>query len=348
MPPVSSNASVPAPPEFASANARPSLRRSVVSRLSQMLRPGLARLQLWLNVRYDSWRFRKYSGAGKRDSDLAVEWARITRDYHRLEKGLALPSPRRGFGADVVKRLLKLVSTYRRRFGDGDVIDIASGAMHEHARFNGIDPAKHPALAALIATARSVDAGGTYEVTRQEVHAAARIDLSDFFARRHSVRHFDPAPVDPALIRRAIEMAQKAPSVCNRQSGRVHVLTSDAGKARALKYQNGNRGFEVIPVVLLITSDLRCFLEPSERYQAWIDGGLFAMSVNYALHSLGLGACMLNWSVDASTDAAMRMANAIPEHESIIMMMAVGHLPERFRVAQSSRRPIDEVVSFDD
>jgi nitroreductase len=240
------------------------------------------------------------------------------------------------------------MSVYRRRFGNGAVIDIASGAMHEHARFNGIDPDTDPTLAGVMAAARSVDMGGTFEVTREEVHSAARIDLLAFFGKRYSVRHFDPAPVDPALIHRAVGMAQKAPSVCNRQSGRVHVLVSDVKKTQALRYQNGNRGFEVIPVVLVITSDLRCFLEPSERYQAWIDGGLFAMSLNYALHSLGLGACMLNWSVDAPTDAAMRAANAIPEHESIIMMMAVGHLPERFRVAQSPRRPIDEVLCFDD
>lgn len=343
---VSSNAPLPARSDIASAPTRPALRRRIIRRLRYMFHQDFARLQLWLNVRYDSRRFLKHSGAAKRHGDLAVEWARITRDYHRLEKGLALPSPRRGFGADVVTRLLRLVTTYRRRFGDGNVIDIASGAMYEHARFNGIDPDKHPTLAEVFAAARSVDTGGTYEVTRQEIHAAARMDLSDFFARRHSVRHFDPAPVDLTLIRRAVEMAQKAPSVCNRQSGRVHVLMSEARKTRALKYQNGNRGFELIPIVLVITSDLRCFLEPSERYQAWIDGGLFAMSLDYALHSLGLGACMLNWSVDASTDAAMRMANAIPEHESIIMMMAVGHLPERFRVAQSPRRPIEEILRF--
>lgn len=342
----STNASATTP-HFSPARQRRSLRRRIVGRLRRIFHPELARLRLWRNMRYDTGRFLRYSGTTKRVGDLEIEWARITRDYHRLEKGLALPAPRRGFGADVVQRLLRLMSAYRRRFGDDDVIAIASGAMHEHARFNGIDPDTDPALSKVMAAARSVDAGGTFEVGREEIHAAARMNLSAFFARRYSVRHFDPTPVDPALIRKAVEMAQKAPSVCNRQSGRVHVLQSDAKKVRALEYQNGNRGFEVIPVVLVITSDLRCFLEASERYQAWIDGGLFAMSLNYALHSLGLGACMLNWSVDASTDSAMRAVNAIPEHESIIMMMAVGHLPDRFRVTQSPRRPLDEVLSFD-
>jgi nitroreductase len=329
-----------------SVPAKPSIRRRIVKRLLRVFHPQLATLQLWRNTRYDSRRYRRHSGTVKRAADLEVERARITRDYHRLEKGLALPAPRRGFGVDVVKRLLTLVSSYRRRFGHGEVTDIASGVMWRHADFNGIYPERDPVLAEILSAARHLGTGGTRDVTREDVHAAARMDLAAFFAQRHSVRHFDPRPVDLDLIRRAVGMAQKAPSVCNRQSGRVHVLLSEGTKARALKYQNGNRGFGVIPVVLVVTSDLRAFLEPSERYQPWIDGGLFAMSINYALHSLGLGVCMLNWSVDSATDAAMRAANSIPEHETIIMMMAVGHLPDRFKVAQSPRRPIEEVLRF--
>jgi len=327
---------------------KPTLRRRVVKRLQRMFHPALMTLQLWRNLRYDGKRYLRYSGTAKRAGDFEVESARITRDYHRLEKGLALPAPRQGFGSEVVRRLLTLVSSYRRRFGHGDVTDIASGVMRQHAHFNATSPTGNPLLAEALATARRLDTGGTFAVTRDDVHAAARMDLSAFFARRYSVRHFDPRPVDLDLIRRAVEMAQKAPSVCNRQSGRVHVLRSEFTIAHALKFQNGNRGFGVIPTVLVITSDLRDFLEPSERYQCWIDGGLFAMSLNYALHSLGLGVCMLNWSVDAGTDAAMRRQNAIPEHETIIMMMAVGHLPEQFRVAQSPRRSTDEILTLHD
>lgn len=94
----------------------------------------------------------------------------------------------------------------------------------------------------------------------------------------------------------------------------------------------------------MITARLDCFLTVEERYQHWIDGGLFAMSLIYALHSLGLGSCCLNWSVAPATDRAFKEAAGIADDQSIIMLLAVGHLPERLRVARSERRPLDEVL----
>jgi nitroreductase len=282
-----------------------------------------------------------------RQGDREVYYARIMRDAHRLEKGLALPTPEPGYGSAVVKRLLTLLAHYRSRFGQSGITDLASAAIKEHAEFNGIDPLTDQDLSGTVRQAQSYTLGGTQTVLRADVHTHCKRDLSSFFAYRHSVRVFDSAPVDADTIRAAVTMALKTPSVCNRQSWRVHVLMSEAMKKRALSFQNGNRGFgHLVPAVLIVTSDLRSFLEPSERYQCWIDGGLFAMSLNYALHSLGLGACMLNWSVDASVDAALRQEIGIPAHEAIITFMAVGHLPEQFKVARSHRRAIEEVLTF--
>jgi nitroreductase len=123
-------------------------------------------------------------------------------------------------------------------------------------------------------------------------------------------------------------------------------VTDKEDIVRLLSFQNGNRGYgDQAGAVLLITADMRAFTMLGERNQAWIDGGLFAMSLNYALHSLGLGACMLNWSVEKGQDEALRAAFAIPEQEVVIMMMAVGHMPERLRVARSPRRPLKSVLS---
>ena len=49
-------------------------------------------------------------------------------------------------------------------------------------------------------------------------------------------------------------------------------------------------------MLLIIAMDLKAFVPAHERYQHWIDGGMFSMSIIYALHSLGLSSCCLNWS----------------------------------------------------
>jgi hypothetical protein len=68
------------------------------------------------------------------------------------------------------------------------------------------------------------------------------------------------------------------------------------------------------------------------------------MSVCYALHSLGLGTCLLNWSVDPARDLTLRKRFAIPAYENMITMMAVGLLPETFKVAVSSRVELSQVL----
>ena len=173
----------------------------------------------------------------------------------------------------------------------------------------------------------------------------SKIDLTEFFACRYSIRNFTDEEVDYNLIEQAIRMAQKTPSVCNRQSSKVYIFRNEEDRQLVLSYQNGNRGFgHLVNKVLIVTSDLQNFVSVGERNQCWIDGGMYAMSVVYALHSLGLGTCCLNWSVEYEVDRRLRKAANIPDSEAVIMMIAVGHIPEQLSVAQSPRKSIEEVM----
>ena len=170
---------------------------------------------------------------------------------------------------------------------------------------------------------------------REQEGVDAMRGVSGFEGRRNLVE----------LIERAVRMAQRTPSVCNRQPWKAYAFTDPEQRKNLLSFQNGNRGFgDGAAQLLVVTSDLQHFTSVGERYQGWIDGGLFAMSLVHALHALGLGACMLNWSVTRETDAAMRAAAGIPDSELVIMMVAVGHLPERLRVAFSARKPLSDVL----
>lgn len=70
------------------------------------------------------------------------------------------------------------------------------------------------------------------------------------------------------------------------------------------------------------------------------------MSLLYAIHSLQMGACALNWSATYERDIAMRRAVGIPDNEIVIMMIALGHLPDDLKVAQSTRKNLDEVIRW--
>lgn len=135
------------------------------------------------------------------------------------------------------------------------------------------------------------------------------------------------------------------PSVCNRQAWRVYDLPKSELMASILSCQNGNAGFrDIIPRTLIVACDLRQFVSVGERNQGWIDGGMFAMSLLWTIHAEGLGACALNWSVEKQADEALRKLAPIPDHEIVLMMIAFGHVPESFRVAQSPRKSLGDVL----
>lgn len=324
-----------------------------VRRLAAAARGFRAVRQLFANLLYDAGRYRRWSSLGKAELSREQLSALVTLNYHRIEKGLALPAPRPGFGADAVRTLITLLDQQFRRFGPDEAARSGIATLAEYRAFNRAHGIAHSEVDAALARYATLGAapaadepcGGTRLVERDAVHATLPADPEAFFASRHSVRHFSGEPVGLDLIERAVRMAQRTPSVCNRQPWKAYAFTDPEQRRRILSFQNGNRGFgDGAAQLLVVTADLQHFTSAGERYQGWIDGGLFAMSLVHALHALGLGACMLNWSVTRETDTAMRAAVGIPDSELVIMMVAVGRLPERLRVAFSARKPLSDVL----
>lgn len=146
------------------------------------------------------------------------------------------------------------------------------------------------------------------------------------------------------MIAEAVAIAIHSPSVCNRQAWKVHAYFDRAKIDHLLSYQNGNRGFgHRIPCLLIITMDLQCFDGVIERYQPWIDGGMFGMSLLFALHHLRFGAVPLNWSVLPREDKQLRETGEIPKAESIIMLIGTGRPETSAAIPASQRRSINEI-----
>lgn len=256
----------------------------------------------------------------------------VTKDYHRIEKGLAFASPRRPFGEDARSRLQDAFGADPQlRAGNAAYVSYAADALVALDDWNarGVESETVTVLGSAL--------------PKSTLSAA---EAEGFFASRRSVRNFDSKrPVDLAVVAKAVDLAGNAPSVCNRQGWRAHYFSDYADVQRLLTHQSGNRGFgESIPGLLIVTADVRMFSGTGERNQRWIDGSLFAMSVVWALHALGASTCMLNWSKDNADSARLREAADIPTDEDVIAMIAVGYPQPGFRVARSARRALDEVL----
>ncbi|MEX1244599.1 MAG: nitroreductase family protein [Thermoanaerobaculia bacterium] len=331
---------------------------SVVSRLARL--PALQYLALGLDASYDFVRYlRFFTPAHSRPTERSRLEALLFLNYHVIEKSLALPEPPELFGTNSLEAVLDLLDRWTELIGDRDAVVYqgACGALRAYRERVGKrlameSPALSGRLDRLLAAAPDAKPGAAEGGTRAMTAAAFRsavekIDFPTLAAMRHSVRNFADQPVPDDAIAGAVRVAQQSPSACNRQAWRVHVYTSPADKAEVLRVQNGNAGFGHLAArILVLTADTRSFVTSSERHQAFIDGGMFAMSLVYALEARGIVSCCLNLSTYCFQDATVHRVCRIPASEALIMMLAIGYPPEQFRVARSARLPTESVISW--
>lgn len=254
----------------------------------------------------------------------------LIKDYHRIEKGLAMPAPKRPFGSALERRI------------DG-LLDPAS--MDDALVWN--------VTSAREALSRWNDEGVVDEEIAPlgpELRALDRKAIEAFASSRHSVRNFDCSrPVPRETLDHAAALAMSSPSVCNRRAGRIHLYSEDELVEHILRLQRGNMGFgHTVGQLAVVTVDSTLFAGAGERNQKWIDGALVAMSFVWALHAHGIGTCMLNWSKSNATSARLRDVADIPVREDIICVIALGHPAAGYRVARSPHRPTAETVRHHD
>lgn len=291
------------------------------------------------NYRYMEWRVRR---------GLPVVEAELIFQYHKIEKGLCMPPPRRFFGVEPAKKTVELIREWEVR---GGALDAPAylGAIEAMRAYAGslVDCPPPKDVAAWMTPMLDRFMGAHQAVTHElstPMKAAPIIEqsaavLDALMKARRSVRHYMDRPVSLDLIERCVALAQLSPSACNRQPWGVHLYT-DADQIKALlKLQNGNSGFgHQLKSLLIITSDRKSFFDASERNEPYVDGGLFSMSLILALQSEGISSCCLNWCVDDERDREAHRLGRIDDGEAIIMYLAVGYADDAANVPRSARK----------
>ena len=275
----------------------------------------------------------------------------LTKQYHIVEKGLTLPSPRPGFGADKIKLLLDKGNLYIQKYGTSQLTSSIAQCLIDYLAFNDridytIDTKIRKDIDTFVAENDLNSRGGAKQVTKDNVKSLAKQPFNEFVKSRFSIRDFSDIDVPITTINDSIDLAKFAPSVCNRQSWQVHYYNDKTLMKELLTIQNGNGGFtDCINGLMIITGDLKGFTK-YESNQLFVDGGLFSMNIMLALHYYNIGSCPLNTCVPFVVENKIKELADIPKNERLIMMLAVGNLKEEFRVAVSERRSTDSILSI--
>ena len=171
-------------------------------------------------------------------------------------------------------------------------------------------------------------------------------DFKSFAKSRHSIRNFSNMKISDETLKSVIELAQIAPSSCNRQSVRIHIYDGEL-KKRVLSLQNGNRGWgEMADKIIIVTSEQTAW-DGYFTKAAYLDGGIYTMNLLYALHYYGICASCLNLYLPWKEMEALHKTSSIPDSEIPVVMIAIGYPPKcDFMIAQSNRIDYNQILNF--
>lgn len=341
---------------FGSIMINNNLRNILGSRVIKKIKDAREFILLVPNMFIDMYRYARFSSTGLLGGNRFLHLqGLIVKDYHRIEKGLALPVPRLGFGETVLARLDKNLQDYIRIYGHDFHVECAVVAILSYRKFHIKKNYELPFLIANILkkwhekeSACGDKKDAVDKVSRADLFCQ-EINFEKFARSRRSIRNFSCDVIESSEIKKAISIARYAPSVCNRQTVKVYYFQNKGFIQRILKEQNGNAGFgHTCSALCLIVYDLSFFEGAGERNQGFVDGGIFLSHLLLAFHSLKIGACPLNWSVGFFQDGRLRDIIGLPSKEVIVSLVAIGVPDTSFYVARSPRRPVEEVLVMDD
>ena len=293
-------------------------------------------------------------------TDKARVETRLAFDIHRLEKGLSHQEFRLGFGRRVLAEIAKRMTMLERADPDYTKNPLylqGLAVLHEYQTRHegaGYDLSQVRSLFSpnIWQAAQEYDpknptndvCAGSMPLTATSKAANQDKSFVDLAENRYSVREYADTAVSQEVLDKVYAVSMKTPSVCNRQATRIYEITNPEIISKALHIQGGFMGYKEPPVLLFITSDIRAFMDNNERNEPYVDGGLFSMSLLYALEAYSLAACPLNAMFSPKQDKATRELLSIPDYELPVMYIAVGNFPETVPVCVSTRKSADEIV----
>jgi nitroreductase len=281
--------------------------------------------------------------------------AKIIALYHAIEKGICMPEFRYGFGNAVFKDLLDQLDFHIARYGYdyvyiGDALSVIHEYLLVHADCLELLDSKNVSRAHALQEKLKDSSSVSFHMqdTLEAAQCFKNVDeFRDFALSRRSYRYFDGTSICTTKLIEAVSIARYAPSSCNRQSAHVHIYTDKKLISDLLDLQGGSRGYGHLgDILLLVTSNIQMTIHVNERHMPYVDGGIFYMSLLFALHSSRIACCPLNCYFPPVIEKKVRLISGIKESEAIVAMIICGNISGTIKAVKSPRLPVDYFYTY--
>ena len=272
---------------------------------------------------------------------------------HTIEKGLSHFKIKPLFGYVKTKNLYDLLLKYNK-YDEKDeyILKLGVSSIEKYNEVNiklGIDNEKLFIIPKEMQKYNTYDVGA-YKINEKDIFSKNDMDFENFAKSRHSIRLYDTQSekVDKNILLKSINLAQTAPSACNRQSVKTTIILEKDKIKKISNIQGGSTGFgENAGALIIIKVDLNKYQIQERRLPAF-DAGLFAMNLLYSLHYYKLGVCTLNGSFTKKQINELKNVIEIKDSELIVSIFAINKVPrgKDILIAKSIRRPLNDIIEI--
>lgn len=273
---------------------------------------------------------------------------------HALEKGMSIGNARYGFGKPKALSLIADLQHYIDLGGDHRFAEESCSVLTRYIEYNeqgGTDMTDVAGPLKDLMDANSLHdsgQGGIYWLQKDENRRQAGMPFDVFSQSRFSVRDFGTEPINKEDIAKALKLCERTPTACNRQSQRVHVFLDREKAQKLLSMQRGCNGFYPdMQGVILVSTDLGSY-SFQEINQMYVDGGLYAMNLMYALHFYDIANIPLTMAHKAMVIKQIKREMNLPKNEQPVLLIGIGSYKKQWKVAQSNRKDWREYTKWEE
>lgn len=277
----------------------------------------------------------------------------LRRNVHRLEKGLIMRPRRDVFATRYISETVDaFVVTCNNAHLKKEELDWCVSVLSHFFDIAGkdseIDAAREKYLACLEKlqpldelTMKSVP----YAKSHSEVSDISTEQLEKLFKQRRSTRWYADKTVEIEKIQQAMTIAKQAPSACNRQPFRFHVVTNKELVTKVADSAMGTVGFgHNFPMIIAVVGDLSAYPAERDRHVIYIDGSLVAMQFALALETMELSSCMINWPDVEDRERKLENLLGLEPYERTVMLMSVGYADPEGYIPFSHKKDNSDLI----
>jgi nitroreductase len=273
--------------------------------------------------------------------------ANIMLVMHSIEKGMSFSNKKQGWGSEKSERLTNLLERHISLFGIDNRVIVAINILNQY--LNDPFSTKAPNIRQKIKNLLSKNnillkdnIGGVKKIVSPIETVLSYEQILNFYKSRSSVRSFSEIHITDEEIIKAKQIANFTPSACNRQSSKLYYVRDRKLIDRVLLNQFGGQGWcENADVLFVITSNSSFFSGEYERFQPYIDGGMYAINFDMALHALNIASCFKMYIRTPQKDVEFKKIIGIPCNEIPIILIFAGHYSDKLSYSPMSHRYYD-------